>query len=113
MAYNTFNKPCRECGAYERCCKNGGWCDAQWDRAYLRREGKSDCWEEREKAEWISVEDRLPKWQVNVLTISESGKYEILNYDRGCWCYPSGVVKIIVFHITHWMPLPEPPTEGE
>lgn len=107
-----MKKPCRECKHYEKCCYYGGWTDAQWHRYYRINEGRGDCWEEREKAEWISVNERLPKWRVNVLTVNENSECEIFHYDRGCWCYPDGVAKEIVYHITHWMPLPEPP-EGE
>lgn len=68
------------------------------------------------KHRWVSVKDRLPYAEYgesdSVLTISESGIQEVLYFDGSCWCHPTGEVRESVFHITHWMPLPEPP-EGE
>lgn len=66
---------------------------------------------------WISVEERLPYTDENVLVIC-NGKYKNLNFldayelaaydsDEEEWIldgYPEAVVKV-----THWMPLPQPP----
>lgn len=64
---------------------------------------------------WISVNDRLPFSKYgesdSVLTVSESGIYEILYFDGGCWCKPTGEIRNACTKITHWMPLPEPPKE--
>lgn len=75
--------------------------------------------------EWISVEDRLPEDDTNVLVLFngeikigfmtwehptyeetwESYKYWDESYHDGQgWEH---------WEITHWMPLPEPPKEGE
>jgi hypothetical protein len=72
--------------------------------------------------EWVSVKDRLPKYDVEVLAYDpEFGGGEIglfrLEVDfkikegkwwslyPGCWGND--------YHITHWMPLPELPTKEE
>lgn len=77
---------------------------------YGYEQGKKDA------TQWISINDRLPDAKYgesdSVLTISESGIQEVLYFDGSCWCHPTGEVRESVFHITHWMPLPEPP-EGE
>lgn len=60
---------------------------------------------------WISVEDGLPK---------KSGKYIVCTVKGSVYC-TSAVMRgdeayfkcDINTHITHWMPLPEPPKEGE
>lgn len=62
------------------------------------------------KQEWISVKDRLPEEKVKVLVVLGSnirGKricidQRISGNWRGLGCL-----------VTHWMPLPEPPKEGE
>lgn len=72
---------------------------------------------------WISVEERLPgKGHDWVLII---GKWEsgggwivphVAEYREGIWmANGTGWNKIEDLHIkvTHWMPLPEPPEEGE
>jgi len=65
---------------------------------------------------WISVEDRLPKMGLNVLTFNpmNSDEYEVEvdctiddfeSKTRWDW---GGVDEV-----THWMPLPDPPKDKE
>jgi len=67
---------------------------------------------------WISVKERLPETQMNVLVVKENGKVFEMSYhapfdsDKRIfqwWAFG----KYIDQHnqVTHWMPLPEPPTE--
>ena len=65
-------------------------------------------------SEWISVKDRLPECGE---VIAFSNQYE--DYLIGCLfefecedvvCYSDGCE---MYHVTHWMPLPEPPKEDE
>ena len=69
------------------------------------------------KQEWISVKDRLPE---RTLPPHDVLVYHDLNcgmfvdrawysYDMGKWCSVLGMK----LKVTHWMPLPEPPKEGE
>ena len=73
---------------------------------------------EPERSQWISVKERLPEprfareWYLVAL---ESGCVKTLAYEKP-------MVKGALFHkgwhetaspVTHWMPLPEPPKEGE
>ena len=56
--------------------------------------------------QWIPVTERLPKEQETVLTWGEQGII-LLNWRHdNKWCCCLG-------DVTHWMPLPEPPKEGE
>ena len=55
---------------------------------------------------WISVEERLPDDDVQVLACTKHGKAFSAHCENGRWRV-SGSVKI-----THWMPLPEPPNCG-
>ena len=64
---------------------------------------------------WISVEDRLPENKVNCLVhykhayCDDDGYYAI-----GVSFYDSNEFQIgLAYKATHWMPLPEPPTEKE
>lgn len=63
---------------------------------------------------WISVEERLPDIDAEVLICTDEGLYDVTQYSGGerfwtlernpdCWVTALGV--------THWMPLPEPPKE--
>ena len=61
----------------------------------------------REQPQWISVEDRLPEDDVQVLACTKHGKAFSAHCERGRWRV-SGSVKV-----THWMPLPEPPEVEE
>lgn len=60
--------------------------------------------------EWISVEDRLPDEDIRVLVYLDTDRsYTKLDTDRrfeGKWVRWST-------DVTHWMPLPSPPTEKE
>ena len=53
--------------------------------------------------EWISVAKRLPDIGVEVLVYSENFGMHVDYYDGDEFGY---------FHVTHWMPLPQPP-KGE
>ena len=56
--------------------------------------------------QWIPVTERLPKEQETVLTWGEQDII-LLNWRHdNKWCDCLG-------DVTHWMPLPEPPKEGE
>ncbi len=65
--------------------------------------------------EWISVEDRLPEDDSDVLAYLRIGE-EFRIYPA---CYSNGVWFDCVFNApatdttTHWMPIPEPPKGGE
>ena len=65
--------------------------------------------------EWISVKNKLPNAEYgeskDVLTIKSMGVMRVMNFDGGCWCYPTMEHYASAFKITHWMPLPEPPKE--
>ena len=55
---------------------------------------------------WISVKDRLPKTGVLALVYGSLGAMTVARYiARNDWIVPG-----IFSTITHWMPLPEPPT---
>jgi len=71
-------------------------------------------------SEWISVEDRLPPIDTEVLVFSH-GNMNVCSLirpdeemadvvwedDYGYWDDDEGVAAV-----THWMPLPKPPKEG-
>ena len=54
------------------------------------------------KSEWISIKERLPEEETLVLAYINGlyGSYcDVVRWDRFCR------------HVTHWMPIPEPPKE--
>lgn len=65
--------------------------------------------------EWISVEDRLPKNKVNCIVYY---KHAYCDND-GYWAigvsfYDGNEFRIgLAYKVTHWMPIPAPPTEKE
>ena len=67
------------------------------------------------KQEWVSVEDRLPEHEKEVLF------YSYGDYFAGFYCHcekewyfgsEKNPHEYSRTPITHWMPLPEPPKEG-
>ncbi len=65
-------------------------------------------------SEWISVKEKLPKPYQYVLCFCEKGVHHLDRYIICCvtendeW---NDVDYYDVSHISHWMPLPEPPKE--
>lgn len=64
------------------------------------------------RAEWISVEERLPdKNGVFIVALEDSRDenflyFDVRQYSYGKWCnIPDKLT------VSHWMPLPEPPTK--
>ena len=61
--------------------------------------------------EWISVKDRLPEDDSDVLAYSrngEEGRIYPANYAKGVW-FDCIFTTPVPDTTTHWMPLPEPP----
>ena len=64
--------------------------------------------------QWISVDDRLPENDSDVLAylqIGEEGRIYPANYAKGVW-FDCIFNTPVTESTTHWMPLPEPP-KGE
>lgn len=68
--------------------------------------------------EWISVKDRLPETNCDVLVAKQNGRVFQMSYhapfDSGKRIFQWwGFSKWVDQHsqVTHWMPLPEPPNE--
>ena len=65
---------------------------------------------EANQPKWISVEERLPE---------KNGKYIVCTAKGSVYCTKFSIDVCGIFHtdmythITHWMPLPEPPKEGK
>ena len=66
----------------------------------------------RKQSEWISVEERLPKVDTDVLVITANGSFKV----GRCNIYHNGTLVLWMTNdglgekaITHWMPLPEAP----
>lgn len=99
---------CPKCGVY---LDSGYWQTA--DRAIEE-------WNKRSNSMWwISTKKQYPFAEYgegkSVLTVDSMGIKRVLYFDGGNWCWPDGepLLTATVYPITHWMPLPEPPKEGE
>jgi len=71
---------------------------------------------EMAKPKWISVKDELPESELDVLVrmpfIGLDDLFAVCNYSNGCWWdYRGSTLPHNGYVITHWMPLPEPPTK--
>lgn len=67
---------------------------------------------EKPEERWIPVSERLPENGSDILVYCDDGEESRIvacNYDNGVW-FDCVFNTVMVFkHITHWMPLPEPP----
>ena len=77
------------------------YCDARWDEL--------ECQPPRLTPEgvWVSVAERLPEPESRVLAYAPSNKHS----DTGPISVQNG--SSCKYEITHWMPLPQPPKDGE
>ena len=103
------------------CCRanNSVYCFAVPDDAddivrpyYRARSGKPGWCPLRPAPEWISVEERLPEAEGWYLTFNEASPSGFSNVDKwmpGRWI----IAESNMVHVTHWMPLPEPPNDLE
>jgi hypothetical protein len=72
------------------------------------------------KSEWISVCDRLPETEANVLAVTEDYPVRMVvpaKYDGIDWCDientdRDGMTETL-YQVTHWQLMPEPPKESE
>lgn len=63
----------------------------------------------QEKKRWISVTEKTPEYDMPQLALNADGDALIANYAYGEWFDTWGQD----VEVTHWMPLPEAPEEGE
>jgi hypothetical protein len=63
----------------------------------------------REKKRWISVTEKTPEYDMPQLALNADGDALIANYAYGEWFDTWGQD----VEVTHWLPLPEVPGEGE
>ena len=66
--------------------------------------------------EWISVEDELPEVGGYVVCIAKRNPFSrfmpmVAKIEKNGWVNP--MTEQYISEVTHWMPLPEPPKEGE
>ena len=64
---------------------------------------------------WISVEDRLPSAEVDVLVLTRSKRGSV-NVDKGYFYFAAGLGRFMHrgrAEVSYWMPLPELPNEVE
>lgn len=63
--------------------------------------------------EWISVKDRLPEEKVNCIVYYQHAYCDNDGYWAIGFCFYDGEKFRIdlLYNVTHWMPLPEPPKE--
>ena len=79
--------------------------DTEWKQE--RAEAERDAL--REKKRWISVTEKTPEYDMPQLALNADGEALIANYAYGEWFDTWGQD----VEVTHWMPLPEAPEEGD
>lgn len=78
--------------------------DALWLAIAALSEQRED-----KRMDWISVRDRLPEDQVEVLVATRS-KNGVRNIDKGYLAIDHFIHRGRA-EVTHWLPMPEPPKE--
>lgn len=65
---------------------------------------------------WISVKERLPEIEENVLFVAHTDGYNYVYSGcrlNTCWLVDYAEIVVDKSEVTHWRPLPEPPKEAE
>ena len=101
-------KACPFCGSY-RICKifcsdlqaDAIACEDCFARGPVQRNAEIE-WNTRAESRWIPVEERLPEVDAWVLTAWRNGLFAVERRFGEKWSTGA--------FITHWMPLPEPPS---
>ena len=80
-------------------------------RTYEKKRAKAEAERDalREKKRWISVTEKTPEYDMQQLALNADGDALIANYAYGEWFDTWGQD----VEVTHWMPLPDAPEEGE
>jgi hypothetical protein len=81
-------------------------------------EKAADTIEELSKPKWIPVTERLPEFEGAVLCMRKSNVYGVRPYQEILYVDEYGFKNFDDIYladgvVTHWMPLPQPPKEGE
>ena len=66
----------------------------------------------REYSEWISVDERLPEHDGTYPALAD-GRFGIAKFDPeyNAWLFKNFEVYELMANVTHWMPIPQPPSE--
>jgi len=101
-----FGAPCARCPAvsYKNCMDEMHKCAADLIERLTAENAAL-----REKQRWISVIEKTPEYDMPQLALNADGDALIANYAYGEWFDTWGQD----VEVTHWMPLPEVPEEGE
>lgn len=117
MTYEEIIQALRQCA--KRDCSSCGVCPIFQDRecvehlaaaaASLIERLTAENAALREKKQWISVTEKTPEYDMPQLALNADGDALIANYAYGEWFDTWGQD----VEVTHWMPLPGAPEEGE
>ena len=107
----THEEAIKNINALNAVCCEKDFYDAEFENALALA---IDAIKKQATQEWISVNDRLPEDESDVLAYSrngEEGRIYPANYAKGVWfdCIFASSANDTT---THWMPIPEPP-KGE
>lgn len=70
---------------------------------------------EKVEMKWIDVKQELPQEDIDVLAYLEDGAQCRALVNDGEWFEhaTTGDYEMVNFEVTHWMPLPDPPTNSK
>ena len=111
MMYDELIKRLRRCASYDP-----RFAIQDCEDAANAIEGLShavDQMTEWRKNRWIPVTERLPEHSGDYLVYSVGGNWEQLSTIEIAFWNDKNFIVQSFFAVTHWMPLPEPPKDGE
>ena len=107
----TYEEAIKNINALNAVCGQKGLYDAEFESTLALA---IEALEKQATQKWISVDDRLPQDDSDVLaylSIGEESRICPANYAKGVW-FDCIFDMPVTESVTHWMPMPQPP-KGE
>lgn len=103
---------CKGCPYYDKCMMADAHTDLHADALEYIQQLEMQHGKDINVHRWISVEERLPEDGIDVIVYTDrcggNVEYAYYRYDICAW-FKDCI--LLIYNVTHWMPMPAPPKE--
>ena len=103
---------CKGCPYYDKCMMADAHTDLHTDALEYIQQLEMQHGKDTNVHRWISVEERLPEDGIDVIVYTDrcGGNVEYAYYRHDICAWFKDCI-LLIYNVTHWMPLPAPPKE--